>query len=91
MLHPYQVNVDPQTLAGKRKLTQCLIEKKPGSALEGGPPGRPLRGCGAADHEDEGGEDVDGQPDDGDEVRRHPQREQAHNPGTIIIVTCDFY
>ncbi len=85
------MNVDPQTLAGKRKLTQCLIEKEPGSALEGGPPGRLLRGCGAADHEDEGGEDVDGQPDDGDEVWRHPQREQVHTPETIVIITSVLY
>ncbi len=68
-----------------------MIEKEPGSALEGGPPGRPLRGCGAADHEDEGGEDVDCQPDDGDEVWRHPQREQAHYPVTIIKLPVFFF
>ncbi len=62
------------------ELTQRLIEKEADGAEERGPPGRPLRGRGTVEDEDEGCDDVDGQADDCDEVGRHPQREQVHHP-----------
>ena len=70
----------PASDRGRVRLTQRLIEEEPERTHEGGPPRGPLSGRRAGQDQHRGRPDVNGQPNYGDQVGGHPQREQIHNP-----------
>ena len=70
---------------------QGLVDEEAESAGGGGPPGRDLGGGGAVGDQHQRGDDVDGEPSHRDQVGRHPQRHQRHEPAGTCQVTSVLF
>ena len=66
---------------------QGLVDEEAEGAGGGGPPGRDLGGGGAVGDQHQGGDDVHGEPRHRDQVGRHPQRHQRHEPAVTHVMS----